>query len=135
MIITIIVVTILIASIVFEIWNANNFRFDYSDILEGIATVNIILAGTIAVVIGFVSITNHINIDAHLEATNEKRAALVYQLENETYKNDNNLGASELFDKISDFNSKVVRGRGGMHNPWINWFYQPIWDDVELIKY
>lgn len=105
-------------------WNVWNW-FEFSAVI----------AGAILLISILFIIVIHINNAGNLEAMNEKREAIVYQLENETYKNANNVGTNELFNDISDFNSDVIRGQAGLNNPWFNWFYASYWRDVEPIVY
>lgn len=105
-------------------WNVWNW-FEFSAIITGA----ILLISMLFIIV------IHINNTGNLEAMNEKREAIVYQLENETYKNANNVGTNELFNDISDFNSDVIRGQAGLNNPWFSWFYASYWKDVEPIVY
>lgn len=62
-----------------------------------------------------------------------ERETLIYQLENETYKNDNNVRTTELLASIAEYNGKVLKMQAGRKNPWIDWFYVPYSEDLELI--
>ena len=67
-------------------------------------------------------------------AMEAERETLIYQLENETYKNDNNVGTTELFSSIAEYNGKILKMQAGRKNLWINWFYAPYGEDLELIN-
>lgn len=60
---------------------------------------------------------------------------LVYQLENNLYDNDNDLGLKDLYDDISAYNSKVAKGKVMQRDFWWGIFYPNIYDDLELIDY
>lgn len=60
---------------------------------------------------------------------------LVYQLENNLYDNDNDLGLKDLYDDISAYNSKVAKGKVMQRDFWWGIFYPNIYDDLELIVY
>ena len=90
--------------------------------------------GGIALVIELVVIiTSHANAIGDQAAMEAERETLIYQMENETYKNDNNIGTTELFSSIAEYNGNVLKIQAGRKNPWINWFYVPYGEDLELI--
>ena len=90
--------------------------------------------GGIALVIELVVIiTSHANAIGDQAAMEAERETLIYQMENETYKNDNNLGTTEVLSAVADYNGKVLKIRAGRKNLWINWFYAPYGEDLELI--
>lgn len=90
--------------------------------------------GGIALVIELVVIiTSHANAVGDQAAMEAERETLIYQMENETYKNDNNIGTTELFSSIAEYNGKVLKIQAGRKNPWINWLYVPYGEDLELI--
>ena len=61
--------------------------------------------GGIALVIELVVIiTSHANAIGDQAAMEAERETLIYQMENETYKNDNNVGTTELFSSITSLN-------------------------------
>lgn len=128
-----IVVLITIAILLFGIFCAfyrNHSRHSWPDICS---TVCLCFSG-VALVIELTAIlvvnANPIGEQAAMEA---ERETLIYQLENETYKNDNNVGTTELLASIAEYNGKVLKMQAGRKNPWINWFYVPYSEDLELI--
>lgn len=130
MIITLITIAILVSGIVF-LW-LNDVH--YNDALET-AGAFMTIFGSVALVIALIAvIIINVNPIGKKMAADAKRETLVYQLENETYKNDNNLGTTDLFSSVAKYNGKVLEGRRGRHNLWISWFYAPYWDEVELIN-
>lgn len=128
-----IVVLITIAILLFGIFCAfyrNHSRYSWPDICS---TVCLCFSG-VALVIELTAIlvvnANPIGEQAAMEP---ERETLIYQLENETYKNDNNVGTTELLASIAEYNGKVLKMQAGRKNPWINWFYVPYSEDLELI--
>lgn len=75
----------------------------------------------------------HANAIGDRAAMEARRETIIYQLENKTFKNDNNLGTTEVLSAIADYNGDVLKMRAGRKNPWINWFYAPYGEDLELI--
>lgn len=128
-----IVVLITIAILLFGIFCAfyrNHSRHSWPDICSVLCSS----FGGVALVIELTAIlvvnANPIGEQAAMEA---ERETLIYQLENETYKNDNNVGTAELLSSIAEYNGKILKMRTGRKNPWINWFYVPYGEDLELI--
>ena len=91
------------------------------------------LGGIALVVELVVIIVSHANAIGDQAAMEAERETLIYQMENETYKNDNNVGATELFSSIAEYNGKVLKIQAGRKNPWVNWLYVPYGEDLELI--
>lgn len=129
-----IVVLITIAILLFGIFCAfykDHSRHNWPDICSALCSS----LGSIALVIELMAIlvinANPIGEQAAIEA---ERETLIYQLENETYKNDNNVGTTELFSSIAEYNGTVLKMQAGRKNPWTNWFYVPYGEDLELIN-
>lgn len=129
MIIVLITIAILLFGI-FCVFYRNHSRYTWSDICSSLCSY----FGGVALVIELTAIlvvnANPIGEQAAIEA---ERETLIYQLENETYKNDNNVGTTELLASIAEYNGKVLKMQAGRKNPWINWFYVPYSEDLELI--
>ena len=73
-------------------------------------------------------------IDAKI-ATNEQRyEALVYQVENEIYDNDNDLGKYDLYNQVREWNEDLANGKAKQYNFWYGIFYPNIYDNFDYIK-
>lgn len=128
-----IVVLITIAILLFGIFCAfysDHSRHNWPDVCSplflSLGGIALIVELTVLLVVN----ANPIGEQAAMEA---ERETLIYQLENETYKNDNNVGTTELFSSIAEYNGKVLKIQAGRKNPWTNWFYVPYGEDLELI--
>ena len=128
-----IVVLITIAILLFGIFCTfymNYSRHSWPDVCSALFSS----LGGIALVIELVAIVvPHANAIGDQAAMEAKRETIIYQMENETYKNDNNVGTTELFSSIAEYNGKVLKIQAGRKNPWINWLYVPYGEDLELI--
>ena len=104
--------------------------------LLGIASATItVFAGLALVICSIVSICIHSSADATTAEYNAERQSLIYQLENNLYDNDNDLGKKELYDQITTYNKDIVSGRE-LHNKFLTaCFYPDIYDDLELIEF
>lgn len=84
--------------------------------------------------LGIASIIAKTGSEAYLASMQEKRAALVYQLENDIYDNDNDLGKKELYSEITEYNCDVAKGKVMQDNIWFYNLYADVYDDLELIE-
>lgn len=104
------------------------------DVIGGISTLFLILSGILSFVFGAYSISVSAGEEGMLASMQEKRAALVYQLENDIYDNDNDLGKKELYSEITEYNCEIAEGKIMQDNIWVHNLYPNIYDDLELIE-
>lgn len=129
MIVVLITISILLFGI-FCTFYKNHSRHSWPDVCSTLC----LSLGSIALVVELTAIlVTNANSIGEQAAMKAERETLIYQMENETYKNDNNVGTTELFSSIAEYNGKVLKIRAGRKNPWINWFYVPYGEDLELI--
>ena len=105
------------------------------DAISGISLVFSITAFVLSIGLGGVSIIARAGADAYLASMQEKRAALAYQLENDIYDNDNDLGKKELYSEITEYNCDVAEGKIKQNNIWIYNIYPNVYDELELIEF
>lgn len=129
MIVVLITIAILLFGI-FCVFYRNHSRHTWPDICAFLCSYfgGVVLIIELAAVL--VVNANPIGEQAAMEA---KRETLIYQLENETYKNDYNIGTPELLSSIAEYNGEVLKIQAGRKNPWINWFFVPYGEDLESI--
>ena len=127
MLLLIVFVALLVIGIVFT------YKCDHYvlGIIGAILTIICSFATAICLVI---TIVNNTNVEGRYAGKMQQRDALVFQLENETYLNDNNVGTVELFKQIGAFNDEIIRSRLGRNNIWYGMMYVPWADRVELIE-
>lgn len=109
---------------------------------ETVFSISCITSGVIAVlcaiavfIMFLVIVTNNSATESPKAELKQQYDILVYQLENNLYNNDNDLGLKDLYDDISAYNSKVVTGKVMQRDFWWGIFYPNIYDDLELIVY
>ena len=105
------------------------------DAISAISLVFSITAFVLSIVLGGISIIARAGADAYLASMQEKRSALVYQLENDIYDNDNDLGKKELYSEITEYNCDVAEGKIKQNNIWVYNLYCNVYDDLELIEF
>lgn len=81
------------------------------------------------IIIGFA----YIGADARIEANNVRYETLTYQLENNIYDNDNDLGKRDLMEDIQEWNEDVTFKQNIQDNFWVGIYYPNIYDQFETI--
>ena len=105
------------------------------DAIDAISLLLAITAFVLSIVLGGISIIARAGADAYLASMHEKRSALVYQLENDLYDNDNDLGKKELYSEITEYNCDVAEGKIKQNNIWVYNLYCNVYDELELIEF
>ena len=105
------------------------------DTIASISIVLIVLFFIVSAVLGVIAISASVGSESYLASMQEKRIALVYQLENDLYDNDNDLGKKELYSEIIEYNCDVAKGKIMQDNIWVYNLYSDVYDDLELIEF
>ena len=105
------------------------------DTIASISIVLIVLFFVVSAVLGAIAISASVGSESYLASMQEKRNALVYQLENDLYDNDNDLGKKELYSEIIEYNCDVAKGKIMQDNIWVYNLYSDVYDDLELIEF
>ena len=127
-------IAINIISVIVSIISFNKFR-DFWDVIGSISTALAVLFFIISAVLGVIAISASVGSESYLASMQEKRNALVYQLENDLYDNDNDLGKKELYSEITEYNCDVAKGKIMQDNIWVYNLYADVYDDLELIEF
>ena len=62
----------------------------------------------VLIVMGYFIIDGHTNLDAKISEKEQVYESLVYQLENNLYDNDNDIGKKELYNEIKEWNTDLA---------------------------
>ena len=127
-------IAITIISTLVSFISFNKFR-DFWDVIGSISTVLAVLFFIISAVLGVIAISASVGSESYLASMQEKRNALVYQLENDLYDNDNDLGKKELYSEITEYNCDVAKGKIMQDNIWVYNLYADVYDELELIEF
>ena len=127
-------IAITIISALVPIISFNKFS-DFWDVTGSISIVLSVLFFIISAVLGVIAISASVGSESYLASMQEKRNALVYQLENDLYDNDNDLGKKELYSEIIEYNCDVAKGKIMQNNIWVYNLYADVYDDLELIEF
>lgn len=93
-----------------------------------------IIAWLVVITMGIVAIGINIGIDGEIAANQQVYDSLIYQLEHNLYDNDNDVGKQELYEKITEWNADLARGKTLQDDFWIGIFYPNIYDQFEFIE-
>lgn len=111
---------------------ATIFTDKWSDshiIAIGILVVGIFLLAINTVILA----TNYIDIDASVARWEKQYESLTYQLENNLYDNDNDIGKKELMDEIREWNEDLAYHKEIQRNFWVGIYYPNVYDNFEFI--
>lgn len=77
---------------------------------------------------------NYIGVDASIATWQTQYESLTYQLDNNLYDNDNDLGKKELMNQIQDWNTDLAYRKTIQRNFWVGIYYPNIYDNFEFIN-
>lgn len=113
------------------VW-AYNDEFGAGGLIGGITAL---IMGIGIVASGIILIDSHGGKDAYIAEQNQKYEALVYQMENDVYDNDNDLGKKELYNEVREWNEDLAYHQDIQNNLWFGIYYPNIYNQFEFIKY
>ena len=129
MIFWIFVITMLIG-IGLLIWNDCG---EYSEVRDIAGCFMSIISAILILIFICIIIFGHVGVDGYIAEMDARRQSLVYQLENNVYENDNDIGKRALMEDIQDYNETIARAQANQDDFWIGIFYADIYDRFELI--
>lgn len=108
----------------------------YTDEMSGwrlLATIAVVLTLTALLIstIGLASV--YISADASVAKWETQYESLTYQLENNLYDNDNDIGKKELMDEIRKWNEDLAYCKEIQRNFWVGIYYPNVYDGLEFI--
>ena len=94
-----------------------------------------LVTGLLLTICLIILLFNYTNIDGEIAASNARYNAIVYQLENNIYDNDNDLGKRELYEDVMNWNTRLAWHKEGQDDFWIGIFIPNIYDQFEFIEF
>lgn len=108
----------------------------YTDEMSGghlLATIAFVFT-LIALLISAIGLASaYIGADASVAKWETQYESLTYQLENNLYDNDNDIGKKELMDEIREWNEDLAYCKKIQRNFWVGIYYPNVYDSLEFI--
>lgn len=123
---------ILIAiSVVFLILNNNIWLEEW---IDDVCVFSLSFSVFIAAIMLVFVINANVGIEGKIASNEQRYEALVYQVENEIYENDNDVGKYELYNQVREWNEDLAKGKARQDDFWLGIFYPDIFDKFEFIE-
>ena len=100
-------------------------------IISGVMTVICLI---VAIVLSLGAIFGHITARGYIAENEQRYDSLVYQLENNLYDNDNDLGKKELYNQIQSWNEDLAYYKAVQRDFWLGFLYPNIYDEFRFIE-
>lgn len=81
----------------------------------------------------FIFAINYIGTEASIAGWEKRYESLTYQLENNFYDNDNDIGKKELMNEIRKWNEDLAYHKEIQRNFWVGIYYPNVYDNFEFI--
>lgn len=112
------------------VWNAYCECYEW----EGAVSFAMAFVGGLCTVVAVVIwICCHIGVDGQVMSWEQQYDMLTYQLENNLYDNDNDIGKKELMNQIQDWNTDLAWYKANQNDLWIGVFIPNVFDQFEYI--
>lgn len=95
----------------------------------------IVIFVAVIIICGIIFICSYCGIDAYIASNLQTYESLVYQLENNIYDNDNDIGKKQLYDEIQKWNEDLAYRKNIQKDFWLGIFYPNIYDQFNFIQY
>ena len=93
-----------------------------------------IIFGIVVVFSTIIVVDENVYSDALYEKYTARREALEWRLEQNYTDNDNNLGATELYKEIQEYNEDLASAKANRANPWLKIYSGEYVDRLEFIE-
>lgn len=120
----------------FGIYICDKFLWDkkFFEILMGTSLVGTTCCAMALSIMILVAIVNNMGYNGFVAKNQAIYDSLIYQLENNLYDNDNDLGKKELYNQIQEWNKDLADGKAMTHDPWLGIFWIDAYDEFEFIE-
>lgn len=112
-----------------------SFFINRKEIISSICVAAFLMSGFTLLVMVVVIACNYFGVPGYIASTNQTYDSLTYQLENNIYDNDNDIGKKELYDDIQEYNETIAKRKVLQDDFWLGVFYPDIYDQFELIEF
>lgn len=112
-----------------------SFFINRKEIISSICVAAFLMSGFTLLVMVVVIACNYFGVPGYIASTNQTYDSLTYQLENNIYDNDNDIGKKELYDDVQRYNETIAKRKALQNDFWLGVFYPDIYDQFELIEF
>lgn len=109
-------------------------EFDVRECIAYVAALFAVLCWIAFIIMVVIAIVVNVGAEGDIAANQQLYDSLVYQLENDLYDNDNDVGKRELYEKVTEWNTDLARGQTMQHDEWVGVFYPNIYDGFDFIQ-
>ena len=129
----IVFILVLAGFIALVVWGLNKYS-TLGCISSIIGLIGTIIFGIVVVFSTIIVVDENVYSDALYEKYTARREALEWRLEQNYTDNDNNLGATELYKEIQEYNEDLASVKANRANPWLKIYAGEYVDRLEFIE-
>lgn len=129
----IVFILVLAGFIALIVWGLNKYSA-LGCISSIIGLIGTIIFGIVVVFSTIIVVDENVYSDALYEKYTARREALEWRLEQNYTDNDNNLGATELYKEIQEYNEDLASAKANRANPWLKIYAGEYVDRLEFIE-
>ena len=129
----IVFILVLAGFIALIVWGLNKYSA-LGCISSIIGLIGTIIFGIVVVFSTIMVVNENVYSDALYEKYTARREALEWRLEQNYTDNDNNLGATELYKEIQEYNEDLASAKANRANPWLKIYAGEYVDRLEFIE-
>lgn len=129
------VIILLFIAASFILYVCNDKRYWSSDTIEFISFCSAVIGIVSFVVLLITYFCINVTAEADYASNIQRREALVYQLENNMYSNDNEVGKFELYVQVKEFNEDLAKGKAMYNNVWVGCLFPDFYEKIDYIPF
>ena len=129
----IVLILVLAGFIALVVWGLDKYSA-LGCISSIIGLIGTIIFGIVVVFSTITVVDENVYSDALYEKYTARREALEWRLEQNYTDNDNNLGATELYKEIQEYNEDLASAKANRANPWLKIYAGEYVDRLEFIE-
>ena len=129
----IVFILVLAGFIALIVWGLNKYSA-LGCISSIIGLIGTIIFGIVVVFSTIMVVDENVYSDALYEKYTARREALEWRLGQNYTDNDNNLGATELYKEIQEYNEDLASAKANRANPWLKIYAGEYVDRLEFIE-